>query len=144
MNKTHGYYGTPTYTSWAKMKERCNNPKATHYQHYGGRGIRVCDRWNLFENFLSDMGDRPAGTSLERVDNDRDYEPDNCIWIPKGEQTQNTRVNIFYWIGNERVCQAAFARALGVDPAVICLRRRKLEAEAASAAINRLDAGWIR
>jgi hypothetical protein len=73
------------------MKSRCNDPNATHYERYGGRGIKVCDRWvSSFENFLADMGERPSiDYTLERMDNDGNYEPGNCCWATRYQQAQN-------------------------------------------------------
>ena len=95
-SKTHGHAGheniTPTYQSWSHMKWRCLNPKADNFSYYGGRGIRVCERWlNSFENFLADMGERPANRTLDRKDNSADYRPDNCHWATKKEQANNRR-----------------------------------------------------
>jgi hypothetical protein len=80
---------TPTYRAWVNMMTRCGNPKASQYARYGGRGIKVCDRWLKFENFAADMGECPAGLSLEREDNDGNYQPDNCRWATKVEQCRN-------------------------------------------------------
>ena len=81
-----------TYHSWDHMIQRCTNPKNTSYEYYGGRGISVCTRWlNSFENFLEDMGERPEGTSIDRINNDGNYEPNNCRWATKLEQLQNRR-----------------------------------------------------
>jgi hypothetical protein len=72
---------TGTYYSWAKMKQRCLNPKSTQWRWYGARGITVCERWLIFDNFLADMGERPSQKhTLDRVNNDGNYEPSNCVW----------------------------------------------------------------
>lgn len=94
--RTHGHTAnntrTPIYRSWEAMRRRCCNHNAHNYGDYGGRGIRVCQRWlDSFENFLADMGPRPEGTTLNRIDNDGNYEPDNCEWATPKVQSNNRR-----------------------------------------------------
>lgn len=87
----HGQYGTPTWTSWHSMVQRCTNPKRDNYIYYGGRGISICEAWLSFDVFYADMGDRPHGTTLDRIDNDGDYEPDNCRWATMRDQCKTRR-----------------------------------------------------
>jgi hypothetical protein len=88
---THGLYGTPENRVWASMRDRCRNPNASGFRHYGGRGITVCERWNSFENFLADMGPRPQGSSLDRIEVNGNYEPGNCRWATPAQQAINRR-----------------------------------------------------
>lgn len=92
-NRTHGQTGTPTYFTWVSMHQRCSNPKHDAFDRYGGRGILVCPRWQSFEAFLADMGERPAGTSIDRIDNDRGYEKANCRWATRAVQRNNRRLS---------------------------------------------------
>src|SRR5690606_2812880 len=87
---THGHSGTRTYQAWLNMKSRCSNKKNISYENYGGRGISICDRWlNSFENFLEDMGECPDNLTLERMDVNGNYEPNNCIWEDYSQQLFN-------------------------------------------------------
>lgn len=89
---THGMFGTPEYNIWAQMIQRCINPKHPMWKYYGKRGIRVSNRWRKFENFFADMGYRPsAKLSLDRIDNDGNYERSNCRWATRSQQEKNKR-----------------------------------------------------
>lgn len=90
-NITHGLRNTPEYSIWTNMKSRCLNKNIGDYRYYGGRGITICDRWLKFENFFEDMGKRPAGLTLERVNNTKGYFPSNCIWASRTVQARNQR-----------------------------------------------------
>jgi hypothetical protein len=97
---THGHARekakTPTYYSWRAMFARCTNPNHKKYDNYGGRGIKICDRWKEFTNFLNDLGERPPGTTLDRIDSNGNYEPGNCRWATQEQQVANRRKRR-YW-----------------------------------------------
>lgn len=81
----------PLYATWKSMRQRCNDPNSSSYPRYGGRGIQVCSRWDDFQTFLADMGERPEGKTLDRIDNDGGYEPSNCRWATRSQQEKNKR-----------------------------------------------------
>lgn len=115
------------YQSWKSMSKRCNNPNDSRYKHYGGRGIKVCERWrgkNGFVNFLEDMGESESGMSLERIDNNVDYCPSNCKWIPRADQSKNRRHNWKVVVGKEVITAREATRRLGVGRNVIATNLR--------------------
>lgn len=102
-NIQHGKSNTGTYRIWCAMLRRCNNRNNEHYADYGGRGIKVCLRWRKFENFISDMGDRPGKNyTIERIDNEAGYTPKNCEWATKKRQARNRRTTFWITFNKER------------------------------------------
>src|SRR3990167_5491458 len=115
-NLIHGMTGTREHSTWLAMLARCANPNAPNYHLYGGRGITICDRWrNSFEAFYDDMGARPAGQTLDRINNDGDYEPGNCRWATAKEQGRNRRSNRMLTFRGRTQCVAAWADEMGIN-----------------------------
>ena len=113
----HGQYKTPEYKRWLSIRQRCNNPHSPEYKNYGGRGIKVCRRWNSFENFLADMGTAPfPNAEIERKNNNRNYSPSNCRWATHTENNRNTRKSKVWIIdGVEYESMRHAAQLLGVS-----------------------------
>lgn len=114
----HGYYASPTYNSWRSMIQRCTNENNIGWKTYGGKGIKVCDRWQGkkgFIHFLEDMGERPENLSLDRIDSDKGYYPENCRWATRRVQTLNTTRTNWITYGEETLCLSDWAKKLNKD-----------------------------
>ncbi len=107
---------TPEYNKWCSMLARCRNPKNRRFPRYGARGIQVCERWLRFENFFADMGTCPAGYTIERKDNDGNYEPSNCIWMPGHLQASNRSDTVRIEYNGETLIAKEWAQRLGIKP----------------------------
>lgn len=114
-NAKHGKRHSKVYKSWSDMIQRCTNENTPNYERWGGRGITVCDRWLKFENFYEDMGDPPAGMSLDRRENDGNYEPGNCRWATPKEQANNRRSNHLVAIDGVVMSASEADRLLGLN-----------------------------
>lgn len=127
VNATHGKTKTPEYYSWKSAMARCSNPNLTEYPDYGGRGIKVCERWRIFENFLADMGERPSRHhTLDRhPDKNGDYEPGNCRWATKAEQSRNQRSNKIVDYRGRQMSVAEACDLAGVRESMVGQRLRK-------------------
>lgn len=105
-----------TYSRWESMKRRCTNPHEKSWPDYGGRGIKICDRWlNSYQAFLDDMGECPPGLSIERRDNAKDYEPGNCYWATNRQQSSNRRSNVFLEFAGKRMTLMEWANEKGMS-----------------------------
>lgn len=123
-NRVHGHSPrngeSRAYQSWQHMRQRCLNPKARDYPYYGGRGIKICERWNEYANFLADMGECPAGLTIDRYpNNDGDYEPDNCRWATRKQQVEGKRGNFIKGKPGRRGSQAPWAKLSDAEVAAI-------------------------
>ena len=126
-NRTHDKSRSATYRTWASMMARTSIPSASSFKYYGGRGIKVCERWHAFENFLADMGERPSPKhSIDRFpDQDGDYEPGNVRWAFHKAQMRNMSRNHLIEFEGEKNCIAHFAERFAIDPTVLLKRIRR-------------------
>jgi hypothetical protein len=120
----HGMSHTKSHNQWLSMRQRCENPNNPKYHLYGGRGIMVCDRWQTFENFYADMGERPAGKSIDRIDQNGPYSPENCRWATPQQQARNTRANRLLTVNGKTMCIAEWSDATGLSQDAILSRLR--------------------
>lgn len=127
---THGKSETRTYKIWLGVKNRCLNPNASSFKDYGARGITICERWSdgdgAFENFLDDMGERPSSRhSIDRIDNEGPYSPENCRWATADQQNSNRRSNRLYTHDGRTQTLTAWAAELGINKSTAFTRIRK-------------------
>lgn len=124
LNRTHGASRSPTYTTWCTMKDRCYNPNNKKYADYGGRGITVCDRWiGSYEHFVADMGERPfRGAEIDRKENNGNYEPGNCRWATRSQQTRNKRTTRWITVDGVTKSLAEWSEETGVGQRLIWKR----------------------
>ena len=137
---THRMTRSITHISWMCMRSRCNNPNNPSYEHYGAIGIKVCERWDSFENFLEDMGERPSKSyTIDRIDVNGDYEPSNCRWATAKEQQNNKHNTIYITLDGQTHTIPEWADILGIKESVIRvrLRRNKTAKECLSTVDNR-------
>ncbi|SOY65623.1 conserved hypothetical protein [Cupriavidus phytorum] len=118
----HGMADSRVHRSWMSMRQRCENPSDGAYGRYGGRGIKVCERWSAFENFLADMGPMPDDCTLDRIDVNGDYEPSNCRWATYREQARNQRTNRKITHAGKTMCLAGWADELGIGRSTLAYR----------------------
>jgi hypothetical protein len=130
LNKSHGHYSdkkpSPTYVTWQSMRQRCNDVGSDRYERYGAIGVTVCPEWtNSFAAFLQDMGPRPKGKTLDRIDNSLGYSKDNCRWATPKEQSHNRRTNVLIEFEGEMIPYAEAARRAGVNKYLIYDRMKR-------------------
>lgn len=115
---------SPTYRSWQAMLTRCTNPGVKSFADYGARGVTVCERWKTFTNFLTDMGERLPGTTLDREKNESGYEPGNCRWATKITQARNTRANVRLTYQDKEMTQVEFSELIGLNQSTVSYRMK--------------------
>ncbi len=125
-NTTHGRWNDPIFITWRAMISRCTNPKDKRYSRYGERGITVCERWLTLENFLHDMeGSFSKGLTIDRIDNNGNYEPSNCRWSTRGQQNRNYSRNLVLHHNGKSMCAIDWALELNINPKTIYDRKSR-------------------
>ena len=121
----HGKAGSRTYGIWHAMVSRCHNKKAANFRNYGGRGISVCPEWHTIDGFFACMGEAPEGMSLERIDNEKGYSPENCRWATMAEHATNKRTNVILTFRGKSQTISEWSRELGVGKTAIHNRLKR-------------------
>ena len=124
---THGMKNTVEYQAWCSMWQRCTGTRVRSYKTHGGRGITVCERWRSFENFYCDVGPRPLSASLDRIDNDGNYDPGNCRWATREMQQNNKRTNHRITWNDKTMTLAQWSRAIGIRHDTLLMRIGKYQ-----------------
>lgn len=124
-NPKHGLRWHSAYNCWNGMMQRCHNPNSNSYRIYGGRGILVCRRWRSVKNFVADMGEKPKGETLDRIDNNKGYSPSNCRWATSEEQNNNLRKSVKLKFNGKTLTLAQWSRKLGISRNTIKGRWRR-------------------
>lgn len=114
-----------TYKVWHAMRKRCSEPSYKNFHRYGGRGIKVCSRWESFDAFVEDMGMQPAGMILDRRDNDGDYSPENCRWVTSAQSNRNYSRNRNYTARGKTMCLADWATEIGLSQQALWARMQR-------------------
>lgn len=146
----HGLSRHPLHKTWASLVYRCTEPTNKQWEDYGGRGITVCAEWlgdGGLERFIADMGPRPKGTSIDRIDNNGTYSPANCRWATKVEQNSNTRQNILITYNGKKQTASAWSRETGLDRSTILSRYhagRPIEEVLAAESLSHRPLGWSK
>ena len=125
VGKASKWVNSPTYHSWAGMKQRCSNPNHSAYENYGGRGIGYCARWESFENFLADMGEKPEGMEIDRKNNSKGYSPENCRWVPRLKNIMNRRCTKYLTVNGDRRTWVEWAEFANITRGALKMRLKR-------------------
>lgn len=136
---TAGGVWSPTYITWASMITRCLCPSSSSYYKYGAKGIVICDRWRTFSNFLEDMGERPIGKTIDRIDNSKGYEPSNCRWATAQEQMRNQTKTRWITLNEETLPLCVWSERLNISPSILFARLKRHPPEIALTSLKGVD-----